>query len=63
MKYICELCGYEYDPAAGDPENGVAEKTEFEDIPANWVCPLCGASTQDFEAQSEDDGEPEDDEE
>ena len=50
MKYICELCGYEYDPAAGDPENGVAEKTEFEDIPANWVCPLCGASKQDFEA-------------
>ncbi|MBQ9080441.1 MAG: rubredoxin [Clostridia bacterium] len=62
MKYICVLCGYEYDPANGDPEGGVAEGTEFEDIPEGWVCPLCGASKDDFEEQSGDD-EPEQDEE
>ena len=40
--YVCELCGYEYDPRTGDPDNGIAENTDFEDIPADWVCPLCG---------------------
>ncbi|QNL44799.1 rubredoxin [Oscillibacter hominis] len=47
-KYICELCGYEYDPAVGDPENGVAPGTAFESLPENWVCPLCGAPKSDF---------------
>ena len=52
MKYICP-CGYEYDPAVGDIDNGIAEKTEFEDIPADWVCPLCGVGKDDFEVQEE----------
>ena len=47
-KYVCDLCGYEYDPATGDPDNGVAPGTAFENIPADWVCPLCGAGKEDF---------------
>lgn len=47
--YACELCGYEYRPEAGDPEAGIEEGTDFEDLPADWVCPLCGASKEDFE--------------
>ena len=42
QKYVCEPCGYEYDPAVGDPDNGIAPGTAFEDIPEDWVCPLCG---------------------
>ena len=45
--YVCNLCGYEYDPAVGDPENDVAPGTAFEDLPDTWVCPLCGASKED----------------
>ncbi len=41
-KYVCEPCSYEYDPAAGDPDNGIAPGTAFEDIPEDWVCPICG---------------------
>ncbi len=41
-KYVCDPCGYEYDPAVGDPDNGIAAGTAFEDLPADWVCPLCG---------------------
>jgi len=40
----CSICGYQYDPAIGDPENGVAAGTPFADLPPEWVCPLCGAS-------------------
>ncbi|MBQ9781209.1 MAG: rubredoxin [Clostridia bacterium] len=47
--YACELCGYEYRPAKGDPDNGIEEGTDFEDLPADWTCPLCGASKEDFE--------------
>lgn len=47
-KYTCNLCGYEYDPTLGDPENGIAPGTPFADLPANWVCPMCGASKGDF---------------
>lgn len=50
MLYVCELCGYEYNPKIGDPENSIAEGTDFEDLPADWVCPLCGATKEDFEA-------------
>ena len=46
--HVCELCGYEYNPKTGDPDNGIAENTDFEDIPSDWVCPLCGASKDDF---------------
>lgn len=45
-KYICTVCGYIYDEAAGDPDNGVAPGTKFEDIPDDWVCPLCGVPNQ-----------------
>lgn len=48
-KYVCVICGYEYDPAVGDPDNGIAAGTAFEDLPADWVCPLCGAGKEDFE--------------
>lgn len=48
-KYICKLCGYEYDPSLGDPENNVAPGTTFADVPADWVCPICGAGKEEFE--------------
>ena len=41
-KYVCSACGYVYDPAVGDPDNGIAPGTPFEDLPEGWVCPLCG---------------------
>lgn len=49
QSYECTLCGYVYDPAVGDPDAGIAPGTAFEDLPADWVCPLCGASKDDFE--------------
>lgn len=42
-KYQCSVCGYVYDPAVGDPDNGIAPGTPFESIPDTWVCPVCGA--------------------
>ena len=48
MKYVCDICGYEDDPAVGDPDNGVAPGTAFENLPADWVCPLCGVGKEDF---------------
>ena len=50
-KYVCDLCGYIYDEAAGDPDNGVAPGTEGEDVPEDWVCPLCGADKSQFSEQ------------
>jgi len=47
-KYVCDLCGYEYDPDAGEPEGNIAPGTAFEDIPNSWVCPLCGVSKDGF---------------
>jgi flavin reductase (DIM6/NTAB) family NADH-FMN oxidoreductase RutF/rubredoxin len=47
-KYYCNLCGYEYDPAEGDPENGIPPGTPFEDLPDDWTCPICGAEKEDF---------------
>lgn len=46
--YSCDLCGYEYDPAEGDPDNGIPPGTPFEDLPEDWTCPICGAGTEDF---------------
>lgn len=46
--YVCGVCGYVYDPAVGDPENGVEPGTKFEDLPADWVCPVCGADKDAF---------------
>jgi rubredoxin len=48
-RYRCLICDYVYDPEAGDPENGVAPGTAFENLPADWVCPLCGADQSNFE--------------
>ena len=48
-KYVCTICGYVYDPEQGDPDNGVAPGTKFEDLPNDWECPVCGASKDDFE--------------
>ena len=48
-KYVCTACGYEYDPAVGDPDGGVAPGTAFEDIPEDWVCPICGVGKDAFE--------------
>ena len=50
QKYVCNVCGYEYDPAAGDPDSGIAPGTAFEDLPEDWVCPVRGASKSDFSA-------------
>ena len=47
--YVCVLCGYRYRVEKGDVANGVEAGTEFEDISEDWVCPLCGASKDDFE--------------
>ena len=48
QKYKCEVCGYVYDPAQGDPENDVKEGTAFEDLPHGWKCPVCGADKDQF---------------
>jgi rubredoxin len=47
--YECTVCGYLYDPEKGDPENGIEPGTPFEDLPQDWVCPVCGASKDQFE--------------
>lgn len=48
QKYLCEVCDYVYDPAVGDPKNGVQPGTPFEEIPDDWVCPLCGVGKDGF---------------
>ncbi len=53
MNYICELCGYVYKPCNGDVDNGIEPNTDYEDLPDDWVCPLCGASKEDFEPDPE----------
>jgi len=47
-KWICRPCGYIYDPEKGDPENGVGAGTAFEDMPDDWLCPVCGAGKEAF---------------
>ncbi len=47
-KYECDACGYVYDPEAGDPESGIAPGTAFEDLPEDWVCPVCGVGKDMF---------------
>ena len=48
MKYICQICGYEYDEEVGDPDNGIAAGTKFEDLPDDFVCPLFGVGKDQF---------------
>jgi len=47
-KYVCGICGYVYDPDKGDPDGGIAKGTAFEDLPSDWVCPVCGAAKDEF---------------
>jgi rubredoxin len=48
-KYVCQICGYIYDQAEGDPDSGLAPGTPFEDIPDDWTCPLCGVDKSQLE--------------
>jgi len=48
-KFVCKICGYIYDPAKGDPDNGIAPGTAFASLPETWVCPVCGAPKDQFE--------------
>lgn len=48
-KWTCIPCGYIYDPEIGDEDNDVKPGVKFEDLPEDWVCPLCGAAKEDFE--------------
>jgi rubredoxin len=50
-KYVCTVCGYVYDPAVGDPENGIAPGTAFENLPDDWSCPECGVGKDSFEPE------------
>ena len=50
-KYVCDICGYVYDPAEGDPDNGVAPGTAWESVPESWVWPLCGVGKEHFSTQ------------
>ncbi len=50
-KYVCTVCGYVYDPADGDPDNGVAPGTAFENLEDDWVCPDCGVGKDMFEEE------------
>jgi rubredoxin len=52
-QFRCIPCGYVYDPAAGDPDNGVVAGTAFEAVPSSWVCPVCGAPKTEFEPADE----------
>ncbi|MCK4343206.1 MAG: rubredoxin [Phycisphaerae bacterium] len=47
-RYACTVCSYGYDPALGDPENGIPRGTAFEDLPEDWRCPWCGAKKSEF---------------
>ena len=52
-KYVCDICGYVYNPQAGDPDNGVEPGTAFEDLPETWVCPECGVGKDQFSPADE----------
>ena len=51
-RYVCTICGYVYDPEQGDPDNGVAPGTKWNDVPDDWECPVCGAAKDDFEKEA-----------
>lgn len=52
VKYICEVCGYTYDPAVGDPDNGVPAGTAWENVKEDWVCPVCGVGKDQFKPEN-----------
>lgn len=47
-KYVCDVCGWEYDPTKGDPEHGIKAGTSFDALPADWTCPECGVGKDSF---------------
>lgn len=53
-KYVCRESAYIYDPDLGDPENGISPGTPFEKLPEDWVCPICGATKDEFEKLSQE---------
>jgi rubredoxin len=52
-KFVCNVCAYVYDPAAGDPDNGVNPETSFEDVPDDWLCPICSVGKDEFTEEDE----------
>ena len=46
--YVCDACGWEYDEELGDPDRGIAPGTKFEDLPEDFVCPICGVGKEMF---------------
>jgi rubredoxin len=48
-QYRCKVCGYIYDETIGDPDSGIPAGTKFEDLPEDWICPVCGVTKDDFE--------------
>jgi len=52
-KYVCTVCGYIYDPKKGDPTSGISPGSAFEELPADWVCPECGAAKDQFDKMLE----------
>jgi len=50
-KWVCVVCGYQYDEELGDPDHGIAAGTAWEDVPDDWECPECSASKDDFEME------------
>ncbi len=50
-RYVCSICGYVYDEADGDPDEGVNAGTKWADVPEDWVCPTCGADKSAFEKE------------
>ncbi|TCD48046.1 rubredoxin [Chlorobium sp. N1] len=53
QKWVCVPCGYVYDPEVGDPDSGVQPGTPFEEVPEDWVCPVCGVDKTLFEPEEE----------
>jgi rubredoxin len=51
MKYVCDICGYVYDEELGDVDNGIEPGTKWEDLPEDFVCPLCGVDKDNFSAE------------
>lgn len=51
MKYKCTVCGYVYDPEEGDEEQHITKGTTFEELPDNWICPVCGVDKREFQKE------------
>lgn len=52
MRYVCKVCNWVYDEEVGDPENGIAPGTKFEDLPDEFLCVLCGVGKEEFEKEN-----------